>query len=60
MNKKIEAAKLISDKLRGKTYLSYVEIANITGYHPKYILKLKKEGGLIAAIIGVINPILSS
>lgn len=43
MNKKLEAAKLIADKLRGKTYLTYVEIANITGYHPKYILKLKKE-----------------
>ena len=43
MSKKINAAKLIADKLRGKTYLSYIEIANITGYHPKYILKLKKE-----------------
>ncbi len=43
MDKKIEAAKLIADKLRNKSYLSYVEIANITGYHPKYILKLKKE-----------------
>ena len=43
MNQKIKAAKLIADKLRGKTYLTYVEIANITGYHPKYILKLKKE-----------------
>lgn len=43
MSKKIDAAKLIADKLRGKTYLTYVEIANITGYHPKYILKLKKE-----------------
>ena len=43
MSKKVEAAKLISDKLRGKTYLSYKEIAEVTGYHPKYILKLKKE-----------------
>ena len=43
MSKKVEAAKLISDKLRGKTYLTYKEIADITGYHPKYILKLKKE-----------------
>lgn len=43
MQKKLEAAKLIADKLRGKTYLTYNEIANITGYHPKYILKLKKE-----------------
>ena len=43
MNQKIKAAKLIADKLRSKTYLTYVEIANITGYHPKYILTLKKE-----------------
>lgn len=43
MHKKIEAAKLISDKLRGRTYLSYKDIATITGYHPKYILRLKKE-----------------
>ena len=43
MYQKIKAAKLIADKLRGKTYLTYIEIAHITGYHPKYILKLKKE-----------------
>ena len=43
MDKKITAAKLIADKLRNQTYLTYEEIANITGYHPKYILKLKKE-----------------
>lgn len=43
MEKKLQASKLIADKLRGKTYLTYVEIAQITGYHPKYILKLKKE-----------------
>ena len=43
MAKKIEAAKMIADKLRGKSYLTYKEIAEITNYHPKYILKLKKE-----------------
>lgn len=43
MSKKIEAAKLIADKLRNRSYLTYNEIALITGYHPKYILKLKKE-----------------
>ena len=43
MQKKVEAAKLIADKLRGNTFLEYKEIAEITGYHPKYILKLKKE-----------------
>lgn len=43
MNKKQEAAKLIIDKLNGNSYLTYIEIAKLTGYHPKYILKLKKE-----------------
>lgn len=43
MEKKLYAVKLIADKLRKKTYLSYKEIAEITGYHSKYILKLKKE-----------------
>ena len=43
MSKKVEAAKLIADKIRNKTFLTYNEIADITGYHPKYILKLKKE-----------------
>lgn len=43
MEKKREAVKLIQDKINGKTFLSYKEIADITGYHPKYILKLKKD-----------------
>lgn len=43
MNKKTQAANMILEKLNGKSYLTYIEIANITGYHPKYILKLKKE-----------------
>ena len=43
MTKKEEAAKLIIDKLNGNSYLTYIEIANLTNYHPKYILKLKKE-----------------
>lgn len=43
MTRKEEAAKLIKDKLNKKSFLSYIEIAEITGYHPKYILKLKKE-----------------
>lgn len=37
------AIKYIKDKLNGNTFLSYIEIANITGFHPKYILRLKKE-----------------
>ena len=43
MKKKEMAVKLINDKINKKTFLSYKEIAEITGYHPKYILKLKKE-----------------
>ena len=43
MNRKEEAVKLINKKITGETFLSYEEIATITGYHPKYILKLKKE-----------------
>ena len=43
MEKKKEAVRLITEKLNNKTFLSYKEIAQITGYHPKYILKLKKD-----------------
>lgn len=43
MSDKKEAIKLIEDKLNKKTFLTYNEIAELTGYHPKYILKLKKE-----------------
>jgi hypothetical protein len=40
---KQEAVDLINKKLSGQSFLTYNEIAKITGYHPKYILKLKKE-----------------
>lgn len=43
MNRKQEAINLINKKLNGDTFLTYKEIADITDYHPKYILKLKKE-----------------
>lgn len=43
MSRKEEASKLINEKLAGRSFLSYIDIADITGYHPKYILKLKKE-----------------
>ena len=43
MNRKEEAVRLINKKLSGETLMSYEEIATVTGYHPKYILKLKKE-----------------
>lgn len=40
---KKDAAKLIMKKLHNETFMSYKDIAEATGYHPKYILKLKKE-----------------
>ena len=43
MSRKAEAVDLINKKIAGNSFLSYQEIATITGYHPKYILKLKKE-----------------
>ena len=43
MEKKEEAVRLIKNKLNNETFLSYIEIADITGYHPKYILKLKND-----------------
>ncbi len=43
MDKKHLAVKYIKEKMNGKTFLTYKEIAEITGYHPKYILKLKKD-----------------
>ena len=42
-NDKSLAVKLIREKLSGKSFLTYEEIGTITGYHPKYILKLKRE-----------------
>lgn len=43
MNRKEEAVNLIQKKMNGETLLSYQDIAVVTGYHPKYILRLKKE-----------------
>lgn len=37
------AVELIKKKLNDEIYLSYDEIAEIAGYHSKYILKLKRE-----------------
>ena len=59
MKKKEEAVKLIHDKMNKKTFLTYKEIADITGYHPKYILKLKKEviDGTVSFVHGNKNRI---
>lgn len=42
-NRKYEAANLIIKKLKDDTYMTYKEIADLTGYHEKYLLKLKRE-----------------
>ncbi len=62
MTKKEEAVKLINEKLNNQTFLTYKEIATITGYHPKYILKLKKEviKGTVSFVHGNKNRIPSN
>lgn len=37
------AITLINDKLNGDSTLTYKEISELSGFHPKYILKLKRE-----------------
>lgn len=37
------AYNLIKRKLNNETFMTYKEIAEITGYHPKYLLKLKSQ-----------------
>lgn len=43
MTRKEKAVDLIEKVMNGESYLTYKEIAKITGYHEKYLLKLKKE-----------------
>lgn len=54
MNRKEMAVKWIERKLRGESFFSYEEIAQYLDYHPKYILKLKKdvEGGNVSCVHG--------
>lgn len=58
-SKKEEAIELITKNLKGEGFLNYKEIAEITGYHPKYLLKLKKEilNGNVSLIHGNKNRI---
>lgn len=42
MKNKEEAINLIKKKLNNDTYLTFDEISLITGYHTKYLFKLKK------------------
>ena len=57
MTKKEITIKWIERKLRKESFFSYNEIAELTGYHPKYILKLKKEvmNGTVSSIHGNSN-----
>lgn len=54
MTKKEIAIKWIERKLRNESFFTYDEIAELTGYHPKYLLKLKKQviDGTISSMHG--------
>ena len=43
MSRKQDAIDLMKRVMTGESYMTYKEIAQITGYHEKYLLKLKKE-----------------
>lgn len=43
MNRKEQAINLIKKVEKEESYMTYKEIARITGYHEKYLLKLKKD-----------------
>ena len=57
MSRKEEAVELIKMVKAGKSYLNYKDIAKITGYHEKYLLKLKKdlENGTLSFVHGNTN-----
>lgn len=59
MENKKKAVELIKKKMNKETFMTYKEIAEITGYHPKYILKLKKDviNGNISYVHGNKNRI---
>ena len=41
MSRKQDAIDLMKRVMTGESYMTYKEIAQITGYHEKYLLKLK-------------------
>ena len=57
MSRKQDAIDLMKRVMSGESYMTYKEIAEITGYHEKYLLKLKKEleEGTISVIHGNTN-----
>lgn len=54
MSRKEDAIKLMEKVIEGDSYLTFKEIAKITGYHEKYLLKLKKDliNGNISTVHG--------
>ena len=57
MSRKQDAIDLMKRVMSGESYMTYKEIAEITGYHEKYLLKLKKEleEGTISVVHGNTN-----
>ena len=57
MSRKQDAIDLMKRVMSGESYLTYKEIAKITGYHEKYLLKLKKdlENGELSLVHGNTN-----
>jgi len=57
MSRKQDAIDLMKRVMNKESYLTYKEIAKITGYHEKYLLKLKKEleEGTISLVHGNTN-----
>ena len=43
ITKKKKAVEMITKVLNGESYLQYKEIAKACGYHPKYLLKIKRD-----------------
>ena len=57
MSRKQDAITLMNSVLNGESYLTFKEVAKITGYHEKYLLKLKKDllNGTISTVHGNTN-----
>lgn len=57
MSRKQQAIDLMKKVMSGESYMTYKEIAQVTGYHEKYLLKLKKdlENGEISLVHGNTN-----
>ncbi len=43
MKKRKELLYFLTKKANNDLNMSYIEIANATGYHPKYVLRMKKQ-----------------